>query len=155
MKKKNNYHYLISPMHHDIAMEYEEGYNENKDFTTLEAWKKAKDVKLFLYKEVLKILPFEEKHNLAFQIRKASVSSTANIAEGYGRYHYGEAIQFYRISRGSLYELKDHLISCLDLNYISEKDFDRGISLIETAKRTLNGYITYVKSLKKNSPDKN
>jgi len=93
-------------------------YNSQKDFTFLEAWKKARLLKLFFYKEVIPYLPSEEKHNLNIQIRKASVSGTANISEGYGRYHYQEGIQFYRISRGSIYELKDHLISCFDLIYI-------------------------------------
>lgn len=51
-------------------------------------------------------------------MRKASISVTANIAEGYGRFHYQELLQFFRIARGSLYELKDHLISCNDLSYI-------------------------------------
>jgi four helix bundle protein len=69
----------------------------------------------------LPCLPKEEKFNLDIQIRKASVSSTSNTAEGYGRYHYQEGIQFYRISRGSLFELKDHLISCYDIGYIADE----------------------------------
>lgn len=123
-------------------------YNDQKDFTTLEAWKKARLVKLFFYKEVIPHLPSEEKFNLDIQIRKASVSGTANISEGYGRYHYQEGIQFYRVSRGSIYELKDHLISCHDFDYITKDTFEKGISLIEEAKITLNGYIKYVKNQK-------
>lgn len=121
-------------------------YDETRDFTTLEAWKKARLVKLFFYKEVIPSLPPEEKFNLNIQIRKASVSGTANISEGYGRYHFQEGIQFYRISRGSIYELKDHLITCFDLDYISKETFNRGISLIEDSKVTLNGYIKFVKT---------
>ncbi|MCK4358900.1 MAG: four helix bundle protein [Candidatus Cloacimonetes bacterium] len=121
------------------------GYNEHKDFVTLEAWKRCREVKNFFYKEIIPKLPIEEKYNLGTQIRKASVSITANIAEGYGRFHYQEAIQFYRISRGSLFELKDHLISCKDFNYITSDLINNGIELIESAKVTLNGYIKYVK----------
>jgi four helix bundle protein len=128
-------------------------YNAQKDFTTLEAWKKARLVKLFFYKEVIPLLPVEEKFNLNVQIRKAGVSGTANISEGYGRYHYQEGIQFYRISRGSIYELKDHLISCYDLNFISKDAFEKGIILIEDAKVTLNGYIKFVKSQKELNRD--
>jgi four helix bundle protein len=119
-------------------------YNSQKDFTTLDAWKKARLVKLFFYKEVIPHLPIEEKFNLNQQIRKASVSGTANISEGYGRFHYQEGIQFYRISRGSFYELKDHLISCFDLDFIGKETFEKGISLIEDAKVTLNGFIKFV-----------
>jgi len=85
-----------------------------------------------------------EKYNLNIQIRKACISATANIAEGYGRYHYQEGIQFYRIARASIYELKDHLISCSDLTFIPPEIFEKGLSLIEDAKLTLNGYIRYV-----------
>lgn len=119
-------------------------YDAERDFTSLEAWKKCKEVKLFCYNKVLPILPPEEKYNLNLQIRKAAVSTTANIAEGYGRFHYRECIQFCRISRGSLYELKDHLISCLDFKYITKEIYEEGIGLIEVAKRTLNGYIKFV-----------
>jgi len=123
-------------------------YNAQKDFTSLEAWKKARLVKLFFYKEVIPHLPVEEKFNLNIQIRKAAVSGTANISEGYGRFHYQEGIQFYRISRGSIYELKDHLISCYDLGYVNKEVFEKGISLIEDSKVTLNGYIKYVMAQK-------
>jgi four helix bundle protein len=123
-----------------------EFYNEKRDFTSLEAWIKCREVKLFFYKKVLSKLPKEEKFNLDIQIRKASVSTTSNISEGYGRYHYQEGIRFYRISRGSLYELKDHLISCYDLGYIEITLKQEGEVIIESAKITLNGFINYVKS---------
>ena len=129
-------------------------YDSQRDFTTLDAWTKARLVKLFFYKEVIPNLPSEEKYNLNTQIRKASVSATANISEGYGRYHFQEGIQFYRISRGSLYELKDHLISCYDFCYITNEVYEKGISLIEDAKVTLNGYIKFVNTQKnKSQPD--
>ena len=123
-------------------------YKTEKDFTSLKAWQKARDVKLFFYKNILPRLPKEEKYSLNIQIRKASVSSTANIAEGYGRFHYQECIQFYRISRGSLSELKDHLISCFDFGYIEKEIVNEGQNLIETAKITLNGYINYIEHKK-------
>ncbi|MCH8018776.1 four helix bundle protein [candidate division KSB1 bacterium] len=89
-----------------LVSDSSESYNQNKDFTTLIAWKKARDVKLFFYNKIIPKLPREEKFNLDTQIRKAAVSITANISEGYGRYNYQEGIQFYRISRASLYEQK-------------------------------------------------
>ena len=69
------------------------GYNSAKDFTTLDAWKKARKVKLFFYKEVIRLLPDVEKYDLASQIRRSSISITHNIAEGYGRFHFQEGIQ--------------------------------------------------------------
>lgn len=135
----------------NFVNEYPEGYNRNKDFTSLDAWKRARKVKLFFYKQVLPKLPKEEKYQLKGQIRDASISCTSNIAEGYGRFHFQEGIQFYRIARGSLAELKDHLISCLDLNYVNKKLFEKGIKLIEKAKIKLNGYIAYTKKQKMKS----
>jgi four helix bundle protein len=123
-------------------------YDPKRDFTSLDAWKKARAVKLYFYSEVIPKLPDEEKFNLNVQIRRAAVSGTANISEGYGRYHYQEGIQFYRIARGSIYELKDHLTSCYDLGFISKDIFDTGLSLIEDAKLTLNGYIKFVSARK-------
>jgi four helix bundle protein len=120
-------------------------YDPQRDFTTLEAWKKARLVKLFFYKEVIPCLPYEEKFNLNTQIRKASISITANISEGYGRYQYQEGTQFYRIARGSL--------SCYDLAFINKDTLMKGISLIENAKVTLNGYIKFVQSRKKINED--
>ncbi|WP_395079690.1 four helix bundle protein [Gracilimonas sp.] len=72
------------------------------------------------------------------------------MAEGYGRYHFQEGIQYYRISRGSLYELKDHLISCYDLKYVNRQILDKGLPLIEEAKKLVNGFINYQKRQKKN-----
>jgi len=122
---------------------------ENKrDFTSLDVWKKCRELKLKIYKQVLRLLPVDEKYNLNDQIRRVAVSITANIAEGYGRFHYQESIQYYRISRGSLYELKDHLISCLDLEYISAELFQIIEGETEEAIKLLNGYIRYIKGKK-------
>jgi hypothetical protein len=54
-------------------------YGKRRDFTTLEAWRKARTAKLFFYSEVIPHLPIEEKFNLNIQIRKAGVSGTEDI----------------------------------------------------------------------------
>ncbi|OGB68347.1 MAG: hypothetical protein A2Y94_15710 [Caldithrix sp. RBG_13_44_9] len=105
---------------------------------------KCREIKLFFYQIILRKLPKEENFVLGTQIRRAAISITSNIAEGYGRYHYQEGIQFYRISRASLYELKDHLLSCMDFNYITAEEFNKGMILIETGKQLLNGYINFI-----------
>jgi len=63
-------------------------YDKNKDFTSLESWQSAREVRLYFYKEVIPLIPKHEEYNLIIQIKKAAVSITANIAEGYGRYYY-------------------------------------------------------------------
>jgi four helix bundle protein len=118
-------------------------YDSEKDFTTLVAWKYSRELKLYFYRSILPKIKIEERSTLAYQIRKTLISITANIAEGYGRYHFKEGIQFYRVSRASLYELKDHLITCYDLNYINRESLVSGIKKIEQTKITLNGFISF------------
>ncbi len=97
---------------------------------------------------LLKLLPVEEKFALTSQMRRAALSVTNNIAEGHGRWHYQENIQFCRISRGSVEELIDDFNTCLDENYA-----DR--ALVEALKTTaydlvrrINGYVAYLRKNK-------
>ena len=60
------------------------GYSENKDFTTLCAWKKARQLRRSIYGKGIPRLPAEEKYALNPQMSKAAVNGTNNIAEGYG-----------------------------------------------------------------------
>jgi four helix bundle protein len=84
-------------------------------------------------------------YGLTAQIRDAAVSVTANIAEGYGRYHYLENIQLCRIARGSLNEVLDHLYTAVDEGYISQETFDELYAQGREVERVLNGYINYLK----------
>ena len=65
-------------------------------------------------------------------------------AEGFGRFHFQENMQFCRLSRGSLYELIDQLITSLDDKYITTEEYEKGRSLISKALPLLNGYIRYL-----------
>lgn len=114
---------------------------------TLEVYILAKEYR----REVIKTantFPKEEKFLLTSQIKDSARSITANIAEGYGRYHYQEAIQFCRIARGSLLETYDHLSSALDENYIPEPLFTELKAKKEILHQKLNGYIAYLKRRK-------
>jgi four helix bundle protein len=97
-------------------------------------------------------LPPEEKFELKSQIRRSSRSISANIAEGYGRYHYQENIQFLRISRGSLLETIDHISVALDESYIDKKTKNDLTEECYVLLKILNGYIAYLK-IRKNPPD--
>jgi len=97
-----------------------------------------------------KKFPADEKYRLSDQMIRASRSSTACIAEGYGRFHYQKNIQFCRQSRGSLYELIDHMLVAEECSYIDEPTVETEIKAIKTAIRVLNGYIKYLKTRKDN-----
>jgi four helix bundle protein len=114
-----------------------------KTFEELDCWKACREVRKFIY-ELVKKFPSDEKYGLVQDMRRAARSTTHNIAEGFGRYHYQENIQFCRHSRGSLHELIDQLITSLDEEYISKEDYEQGRSLIDRALALLNGYINYL-----------
>ena len=94
--------------------------NRISDFTDLETWRVARALRKELY-QMTKSLPREEQFGLSAQIRRAASSVTANLAEGYGRFSYQENLQFCRQSRGSVYELRDHLTTALDARYIADE----------------------------------
>lgn len=112
-------------------------------FEDLECWKACRKVRIFIM-DLVKKFPEEEKYSLTDGMKRASRSATENIAEGFGRYHFQENIQFCRHSRGSLHELIDQLITALDENYINQKEFNSGKDLISNAMGLLNGYINYL-----------
>lgn len=114
-------------------------------FEDLECWKACRVLRLFVAKEVVPILPAEEKYRLTDQIRRSSRSTTANIAEGYGRFHYLDNAKFCSNSRGSCWETLDHLITARDEEMIPEAMLAKGRSLVEEAVRLLNGYMSYLK----------
>ena len=129
------------------------GYGPIKHFTDIEAWKLARKLRVAVY-NVVKYLPREEKYDLASQMRRAAISCSANIAEGYGRFHYQENIQFCRISRGSIYETQDHLITCIDNQYITKELYDKIWALSMNVIKVLDGYIRYLKKqTRKNSKE--
>jgi len=90
-------------------------------------------------------LPPIERYDLAPQMRRSSKSVMANIAEGYGCYHYLDKLRFFHIARGSLDETINHIVTCFDLRYVSEARFHALHDLAQEAHRVLNGYIGYVR----------
>ena len=117
-------------------------------FETLDVWKKGRELRNKISK-LIKSFPSEEKYRLTDQMIRASRSVTANIAEGHGRYHYQENIQFCRQARGSLFELIDHLYVALDEEHIDNNDFNNYKSYIDEVIRLLNGYIKYLETRKR------
>lgn len=118
-----------------------------KTFEELDCWKKANVLRINL-SALVKSFPSEEKYRLTDQILRASRSVTANIAEGYGRFHYQEYIQFCRQSRGSLYELIDHLLVASDEGYITTEQLNENRKQVSDCLAVLNGFINYLKKAK-------
>lgn len=92
-------------------------------FEELDAWKAGREFKKKV-KLIASGFPKSEEYKLKDQIFRSSRSVTANIAEGFGRFHHQENIQFCRQARGSLTETLDHLIEANDCGYISKDELD-------------------------------
>jgi len=121
-----------------------------RDFKDLEVWRTARELRHELYK-MAKGLPDIEKFGLGSQIRRAAISVTANIAEGFDRFGYQENAQMCRQARGSLYELRDHLTACVDEGYLGPAEGERLDALIQTVTRLVNGYLRSTLALKRRS----
>jgi four helix bundle protein len=121
--------------------------SEFKTFESLECRQAGRDLRKWASKQSREF-PKEEKFVLCSQLNRAARSVTANIAEGYGRFHYQENIQFCRQARGSAYEVLDHLITAFDEDYLNKENLADSRHLIETSVKLINGYIRYIEKQK-------
>lgn len=122
----------------------ENGKKESfKSFEELDCWKACTEVRRFIT-ALVKNYPKDERFGLIDDMKRAARSTTHNIAEGFGRFHFQENIQFCRQSRGSLHELIDQLITSKDEALIGDADYNQGRELISKALVLLNGYIAYL-----------
>src|SRR5271168_4654093 len=93
-----------------------------EDFKNLKVWTKAHELTLAVYRQT-RVFPKEEMYGLTSQLRRASASIGANIAEGCGRRSDGEMKRFLQIARGSASELECHLFLAKDLRFLALEDF--------------------------------
>ncbi|OGL88595.1 hypothetical protein A3I42_02915 [Candidatus Uhrbacteria bacterium RIFCSPLOWO2_02_FULL_49_11] len=117
-----------------------------RSFTDLDAWKEGHKLALIMY-EVTKTFPKEEIFSLIMQMRRAAVSITSNIAEGFSRQSYKEKLQFYSISLGSLTELQNQSLVARDVKFMSEVDFQRIAQQSIRVSKLVNGLIKKCRSV--------
>jgi four helix bundle protein len=102
---------------------------------------------LIIYGET-KNFPKEELFGLTNQMRRAAVSITSNIAEGFSRQFYGEKTQFYCIAQASHTELQNQLLIAKDVGYLETKDFNEIAEQSDKVYRIINGLIKKSKSIR-------
>jgi len=117
-------------------------------FTDLEVWQKAHELNIEIY-QITKSFPDEERYRLVDKFCRASSSVTANIAEGSGRRTLDEYIHFISNSRGSVEEIKNHLILARDLSYLNNEKANDLIRDYEEVGKMLNGLMNSLR--KKNN----
>ena len=111
-----------------------------RDFKDLLVWKLARELRVQVY-VLVRNSPPEERFALNTQMRRAAQSIGANIAEGFGRYSYRENIQYCRQARGSAFEIRDHLVTAVDAEFITQEEYAQSDALAQRVIQTLNGYI--------------
>ena len=94
--------------------------------------------------QVTKNFPREENFGITSQIRRCSFSIAANIAEGFGRFHYRDKIRFYYQSRGSIFELQNFIILARDLGYIDQNNCKKLGKKSTSIAKLINGLIRSV-----------
>ncbi len=98
---------------------------------------------------IYKKIPKEFRFEISSQFLSSVDSIGANIAEGYGRFHYKDSLKFYYNSRGSLWEAKYWLILIYKREFISKEEFDGFINELEVLGKKLNNFINRLKNAKK------
>jgi len=93
-----------------------------KHFTEMPVWQRAHEVVLLVYK-LTRAFPESEKYGLVSQMRRAAISITSNIAEGFGRHTSRDKVRFYRNARGSCYEVESQAYAARDLDYLNPTSF--------------------------------
>ncbi len=124
-----------------------------KNLESLETWRKAQEFALRVYRELIPLLPAEEKWGLCQQLRRSATSVPANIAEGHGRYYYQDNVRFCYNARGSLEETLSHISFCCQINYIPETLYKELEQEGEKLSQLLNGYIAYLKRSKQGASE--
>jgi len=124
--------------------------NRNKgpkivSFTSLKTWQEGHSLVLLVY-QVTKKFPKSENFCLIDQMRRAVISITSNIAEGFGRQGYKERVRFLYLAQGSLTELKNQIIVAKDIGYLTEKDINQLVEQANITHRLLGGLIKKSKS---------
>jgi len=116
-----------------------------KSFSDLIVWQEGHKLVLLIYK-ITHTFPKDEIYGLANQLRRAAVSITSNVAEGFCRKSFKEKIQFYYVALGSLSEVKNQILIARDLSYISSNVFDSIDLQTISVGKLLNGLISKSKS---------
>jgi four helix bundle protein len=123
-----------------------------RTFEDLDVWKVCRNLRTQIATTVY-TFPKEEQYRLRDQLIRASRSVTANLAEGYGRFHYAENLQFARQARGSLYEIIDHLTVAQEEKLISDETFTLVRESVLRAVLVVNGFIRYLSKARTSSRD--
>ena len=116
-----------------------------RDFKTLKVWQKAHEMALYIYKAT-QLFPKEESYGLTSQLRRASTSVPANIAEGSGCNGNREFAYFLKIALRSASETEYHILLAFDLGYLDSSVYESLNNQVIEVKRMLTKFIEKIKT---------
>ena len=108
-------------------------------FEKLEVWQLSRELVKEIYR-VTSSFPIEEQFGLTRQLRRASISISSNLAEGFSRKSWKDQAHFTQMSYGSLMEVLNQLIISVDLEMINKNDLDDLRPKIEMIGNKLNSF---------------
>jgi four helix bundle protein len=114
-------------------------------FTQLKAWQKGHALVLDVY-DATNSFPQSEQFGLTAQIKRAVLSVTSNIAEGFSRQTKSDKIHFYHMALGSSTEVQNQLLAARDLGFLSKQQFAALADLSIEVNKLLNGLIKSLKA---------
>ncbi len=116
-----------------------------KSFVDLRVWQEAHVLVINIYNST-KQFPEEERFGLTNQLRRAAVSITSNISEGFNRYSQKEKLQFYYISLGSIAEVQNQILIAKDVGFLKSEEFDKINLQLTVVQKLLNALISTIRS---------
>jgi four helix bundle protein len=120
-------------------------------FEDLVAWQKARALTQSIYK-ITRERAFAKDIGIVSQVRRASVSIMANIAEGFERNRSGEFHQFLSVAKGSCAEVRSHLYAAYDVGYLDKTRFPEALLQAEEVGRIIGGLRASVAGQKNQAP---
>ena len=115
-----------------------------QDFRKIRAWQANRELTVLIYR-ISARFPKEERYGMTAQIRSATISIGANIAEGCGRGSNADMLRFFQIAFGSAVEVLHYLITAVDLGMITGAEFQELESRLQSVRRMLAAFMTKVR----------
>lgn len=116
-----------------------------KSFRDLDVWKVGLDLVEEIYR-LTTLLPRTELYEMSSQMKSASTSVVANMAEGFGRFTYADKANKYTIARGECSETEAFLWIAVRLKFLTESDIQKALQLLERERKLLSGLIESARS---------
>jgi len=115
-------------------------------FEEIVSWQKARELNIEIYKITNSNDLFSKDFGLRDQIRRASISVSSNIAEGFERQTTKEFIRFLYIAKASAGEVRSQLYLAFDLSYVDKKEFNELKLKINEVSKLISGLLKYLHS---------